>query len=156
MRFITPCSAALVESNCNNSAQDNAEEVLWHAVGLARVEKQYYIYSSTFNPAEHQDEAPPRIRTQHGCSNVVHLLDVIRRPQTATVSAVKNAQDKAIKGLGKTITDVWMTGSGSSELVCRTEAATFLCNVASGQAGISAVHPEAENAAGYRWVKLSW
>ena len=34
-------------------AQDNASEVDWYAVGLARVEQQYYIYNSTFDPTEH-------------------------------------------------------------------------------------------------------
>lgn len=156
VRSITAQSAALVESNYNNAPQDSAGEVNWHAVGLARVEQQYYIYSSTFDPAKYKDEAPPRIRTQHGCSNIVILLDVIRRPKTVPVPAVKNAQGKAVKGLGKTIANVWMTGSGSGELVCRTEAASFLRNVATGEAGVSAVQPEAQNAAGYHWVKLAW
>ena len=81
---------------------------------------------------------------------------MIRSPKTVPVPAVKNAQSKAIKGLGKTIANVWMTGSGSGELVCRTEAALFLRNVASGQAGVSAAQPEAQNAAGYHWVKIPW
>ena len=100
-REITSPSAGLVESNYHNASLDNAGEVNWHAVGLARVEQQYYIYSSTFNPEDYQDDAAPRIRTQHGCSNVVNLLDVIRSPKAVSVSAVKNAQGKAIKGLGK-------------------------------------------------------
>nr|AUW31025.1 hypothetical protein [Cladonia uncialis subsp. uncialis] len=156
VRCITKQSAALVESNYNNAAQDNAGEAYWHAVGLARVEQQYYIYNSTFDPAKYKDEAPPRIRTLHGCSNIVNLLDVIRSPKTVSIPAVKNAQGKAVKGLGKTIANVWMTGIGSSKLDCRTEAALFLSNVASGQAGISAAQPEAQNAAGYHWVKLAW
>lgn len=90
-RFITAQSAALLESNYNSAPEDNAGEASWHAVGLARVEQQYYIYSSSFDPARYKDEAPPRIRAQYGCSNVVNLLDVIRRPKTVPVPAVKNA-----------------------------------------------------------------
>ena len=75
----------------------NAGEVNRHAVGLARVEQQYYIYSSTFDPGEYQDDAAPRIKTQHGCSNVVNLLDVIRSSKAVSVPAVKSVQGKAAK-----------------------------------------------------------
>ena len=157
-RSITARSAGLIESNYNNASSDHAGEAHWHAVGLARVEQQYYIYSSTFDPGNHQDEdeAPPRIRAQHGCSSVINLLDLIRSPKTVLVPAVKNAQGKSVKGLGMTVANVWITGSGSGELVCRTEAASFLLNVTSGQAGTSATQPEADNAAGYQWVNLAW
>ena len=43
--------------------------------------------------------------------------------------AVKNAQGKAVKGLGKTMANVWIAASGGCELVCRAEAASFLRNV---------------------------
>ena len=45
--------AGLVESNYKNASLDNAGEVNWHAVGLARVEQQYYIFSSTFDPGKY-------------------------------------------------------------------------------------------------------
>ena len=38
-----------------------------------------------------------------------------------------------------------MTRSGSGELFCHTEAASFLRNVASSQAAISAAQPEAKS-----------
>lgn len=58
-------------------------------VGLARVEQQYYIYSSTFDPAKYKDEASRRIRIQHGCSNVVDLLNVVQSSKLVPVLVVK-------------------------------------------------------------------
>ena len=155
VRSITAQSIALIESSPTNASKMNTKENHRHVVGMARAGQQYYIYSSMFDPAKHGGE-PPRIRTQHGCSNLINLLDLIRSPKTITVSAVKNTRGKAVKGCGKTIANIWMTGSASTNLDCLTEAASFLRNVATSQAGVAPVQPEFTNAAGYQWVQLAW
>ncbi len=155
MRSITAQSVAFIESNFNSASKDNAGEAYWHCVGVARAGQQYYIYNSIFDPAKCEGE-PPRIRTQRGCMNLINLLDMIRSPKTITVPAVKNAQGKAVKGCGKSIANVWMTGSASEDLNCRVEAASFLRNVVIGQAGVSAIQPEHPNDTGYQWILVAW
>ena len=42
-RRLAQRQAGLVEINYNDASLDNAGEINWHAIGLARVEQQYYI-----------------------------------------------------------------------------------------------------------------
>ena len=155
VRSITANSVALIESGLARAVKHNTDEEHRHVVGMARTGQQYYIYSSIFDPRKCEGE-PPRIRSQHGCINLINLLDTIRTPTTVTVPAVKNTQGKAVKGCGKTISNVWMTGSASSDLNALTGAASFIHHVASGQAGVSPVQPQSTNTAGYQWVRLAW
>ena len=87
---------------------------------------------------------------------MIHLLDMIRTHKILTVPAVENAQGTAVKGCGKSMTNLWMTGSASNGLNYCTEAASLYRNVVSGNASVSPSQPEFSNAAGYQWVPVIW
>ena len=65
IRALTICSTGLLQSDLHNARGDVAGLAEWHAVEIARADKHYYLYSSTFDPADYQAHMPsPRLSSQ--------------------------------------------------------------------------------------------
>jgi hypothetical protein len=111
-------SAVLVCSNLNSASQDNEGLAQWHAVGLVRAGTHFYIYSSTFNPAEYlaASSSPPRLSSQSGCINAEYILNLMRTNQAKLYLPIKGAQGYPVKGRGIRVDKIWMTGNGSTAL----------------------------------------
>ena len=88
--------------------------------------------------------------------SLINLQDMIKNPKTFTMSEAKNVRCKAVKGCGKSIANIGMMGSASTDLRRPTEGASSPPNVTSGQAVVSSIQPEVPDAAGYQWVQLAW
>ena len=157
VRALKGYSAGLVQSSLHSARGDVAGLAEWHAVGIARVGKHYYLYSSTFNPAEYQAPTPaPRLKNQLGCANARHLLQLARCGKRDTYPPIQSLSGHAVKGCGRNVLKIWMTGSGGTDLQCLSEAGHFIENVARGYAGISPEGPLGSNAAHYSWVEVVW
>jgi hypothetical protein len=109
-RAMTAWSAALVCSNLNRASQDNEGLAQWHAVGLVRAGTHFYIYSSTFKPAEYPaaSSSPPRLSSQSGCINAEHILKLLRTNQATPYPPIKGAQGHLVKGRGIRVDKIWM------------------------------------------------
>ena len=154
---MTAHSAALVCSNLNSASQDNAGLAQWHAVGMARAGPQYYVYSSTFDPADYPASSPPpRLSGQPGCINAEHIIQLMRTPQSTTYPPIRGVQGHPVRGRGLTVADIWITGSGNTRQQCIGEGTRFIYEVGGGRAGISTTGPIIPNPAGYNWVRATW
>ena len=120
---------------------------------MARKERQWFVYSSTFDPCTILHNQPLRINAQAGLSLIYHTLRLASLSKNQTYGSVRNAARQAVKGRGLRIDQIWLTGSASTLAECLGEATEFVYRVAGDTAGIIAERPMTN--VPYNWVPVN-
>lgn len=127
----------------------------WHASALVKLGRQVYIYSSIFAP-QRWTVARPRLRELKGVSIPRHSIQLLRYPQAHEYAGVRSRNGGGITGRERTVDEVWVTGTDSTELTCLPESAEFVRNVIADSAGITIKGPMPVMNGRYEWVRVRY
>ena len=142
VRDMVEYSCVLVQSQLPSARENRGE---WHAVAVTRVEKEYILSNSTFDPARHLvSTSLLRHNDLSGCGNATHLIRLGRTPKDETYAAVKGANDHVMNGRGfPRGAKMCMTGSAcrvkaeAEEARCLLLAGAFIERVAAGMMNLA-------------------
>ena len=116
-------------SSCLNSGYKLS--INWYSAILVRCQYQYYIFDASFDPTLHNTTSgsnpiPFCIKDCPGLSLIYYLLSVLKLKKGKDYPRIQTNTGNPMKGKQLTIDQIWITGTGSTELDCQKEAAMIL------------------------------